>query len=350
MKKILTRKQKTWVRGAVTLLLFLIFLLLNDEKITPQLQSGEPPTLFCTDDRLDLIYQQAIMEAQRSIVLFMYSLSDDKILHALNKKAKEGIEITVIHDPKTGDKKRLSKKINNIPREMPGLMHRKILVVDEERVWLGSANFTSESLKVHDNLVTALICPALAETLIEEKPGRHYIIGGQRVDLWRTPEEGEESLQRLIELIDGARSTIRVAMFTWTHHALTQAVIRAHKRGVKVEIALDQVQAQGSGSKAYAALKRAKIPLFLSSGNKFLHHKFAWIDGEILVNGSANWTHSAFTRNADCFLILYELNEKQCALLHKVWQILMYKQHFAVFGQRPMPISDHFFEMIDCAA
>jgi cardiolipin synthase len=43
-------------------------------------------------------------------------------------------------------------------------------------------------------------------------------------------------------------------------------------------------------------LEKEEIVVYLRRGKGFLHHKFAYINEKILVNGSANWTNAAFKR------------------------------------------------------
>ena len=46
------------------------------------------------------------------------------------------------------------------------------------------------------------------------------------------------------------------------------------------------------------------------------------VDEKILVNGSANWTRSAFSRNGDCFLILHDLDDEQRKKMKKLWHVI----------------------------
>ena len=53
------------------------------------------------------------------------------------------------------------------------------------------------------------------------------------------------------------------------------------------------------------------IPCFLISGicvrtdhsSNFMHHKFVLVDGQLLINGSFNWTRNAITGNQENALI-----------------------------------------------
>lgn len=126
--------------------------------------------------------------------------------------------------------------------------------------------------------------------------------------------------KRIIAMIQGAEKSIRVAMFTWTRADFAKEIIAAHKRGITVQIALDRNSAQGASSKIATLFKENGIPVTLNKGTGLLHHKLLVIDDRILVNGSANWTKAAFTQNEDCFMILYELTDKQREKLKTVWE------------------------------
>lgn len=287
----------------------------------PVVSSNLPIELYETNDHLRNLYLSAIQGAKESIHLTMYSLSDQSLINALNQKSREGVSIQVIHDAKT-DQTGFNKlqSIEHHGLEMSGLMHQKILIIDKENVWIGSANFTTESLRLHDNLVSKVISPELAQTLLNHQLNRNFLIGNQLFEMWQLPEDKDAGLERLLALIQGATKTIRVAMYTWTHTGLTDAICAAHKRGIKVEIILDRGQAEGVGKKALKKLTRSGVPVWLSSGQKLLHHKCMWVDEKTLVNGSANWTKAAFSRNKDCFFILHNLTEEQNAKLEQMWK------------------------------
>ncbi|MCP5469909.1 MAG: phosphatidylserine/phosphatidylglycerophosphate/cardiolipin synthase family protein [Chlamydiales bacterium] len=287
---------------------------------------GSSPQLFANqvDDNLQRTFIRAIGEAKESVTLIIYSLTDSRIIRALEQKKSEGIEVKVIHDPTTSQKgfMQLSQTVETNPLKMRGLMHRKILIIDKESVWIGSANFTTESLKMHSNLVVGSVSPELAETILANKQHHHFTIGGQMAEFWTLPESNKEGLERLLELIHSAEISIQVGMFTWTHPQITEAVIAAAKRGVNVEVVLDRTQAQGASKKSLAELQNSAVNVRINRGNELFHHKFLVIDKHTLVNGSANWTRGAFSRNSDCFLILHNLNEEQTKKMRRLWHII----------------------------
>lgn len=297
--------------------------------------TGEPPRLYSTqcNDDLTRTLTKAISESKQSVLIIIYALNDPSIIAALRHKAESGVPVKVLYDheanPKT--KQKLGAAVQTIAFAEKGLMHQKILVIDDAQVWVGTANMTNYSLRVHGNLVIGAEDPALAAYIksyinsVLEKgsyqttPYRTFSIGGQRVEMWFLPDN-KEALDRLLGLIEEAKKTIKVAMFTWTRHDLAQAMIRARLRGVSIDIALDSNSSRGASSKVAQLLLKGGIPVIINDSQGLLHYKTMIIDDHTLVNGSANWTKAAFTQNRDCFMILYDLTMPQQKKLEKLWK------------------------------
>ncbi|MCH9704473.1 MAG: hypothetical protein K0U13_06770, partial [Chlamydiae bacterium] len=250
------------------------------------------------------------------ILLYIYSLTDKRLIAALEKKRDEGVEVTVFYDPSA------TKKAVGFALSMRGLMHRKLLVIDKRAVYIGSANWTPYSLRMHDNLVVGVQNEELAETIGLGNLHSHFTLAGQLAEFWMLPEQSDEALDRLVWLLGEAEQSIRVGMFTWTHPRITDAVIGAARRGVKVEVALDCPQSKRVNLKSIEKMQNAPIEVRLNRGYEVFHHKFVWIDEKILISGSANWTRSAFGRNGECFLILHDLDNVQLKKMRRLWHII----------------------------
>lgn len=335
--------QKKLIKTALTLISFLLILCaawISEPLfvIKPAPASGDVPRLLSnqTGDNLEQAYTSAILEAKQSVLLMIFSLTNDSVIHALRQKSEQGIPVKVICDAKASPNiiQKLGPKVNVIRRFAKGLMHLKILTIDGKECWIGSANMTGESLKMHGNLVVVLSDPTLAEILAEKASRLHeydkdgevqhkeFLVGGQSIELSFLPDDRKGS-QRIKQLIHSAKKTIRVAMFTWTRYDMAKELISAQKRGVNVEVVLDNSSAKGASAKIAELLKKEGIPLtYSNSGSALLHHKFMWIDDNILEIGSANWTKAAFTQNDDCFLILHALTDEQRSHMQNLWQAI----------------------------
>ncbi len=103
-------------------------------------------------------------------------------------------------------------------------------------------------------------------------------------------------------LIATCRSSLDLCVFTITDDRLTDAVLDAHHRGVKIRIITDNDKAADLGSDA-DRFSNAGIPLRIDRTSFHMHHKFAIFDASLLLNGSYNWTRSAAEHNEENFII-----------------------------------------------
>jgi len=304
---------------------------------TPLLEKGQPATFYPnqTHDDLLKLHLSAIDSAKHSILLVNYALTDPDIISGLRLKAQQGLNIHVICDIKASPyiDQKLGPEIVTIRRIGMGLMHQKILVIDNEMTWLGSANMTTESLTKHGNLVTGVNDKIFAQAITDKAssinaegrnkvfPHQNFLLGGQEVELWFLPDD-RKAVPRLKELIQAAKKSVRVAMFAWTHQDLADEVILAKKRGVKVEVVVDHFSGKAASAKIVKLLKNNGVGVALSPSGTLLHHKFMCIDSKVLVNGSTNWTKAAFTQNDDCFLVFQNLSKPQKDCMNALWRAI----------------------------
>ncbi len=132
-----------------------------------------------------------------------------------------------------------------------------------------------------------------------------------------SPQGGAEAA--LEKLLDGARQDIRAALYFFTNRTLAAAVLRAHKRGVKIQVVIDgnnesdyskgyylrqrgvDVRYARGLPKKYKKRKKSKYRV-----KKFglMHHKFMVVDDKYVATGSYNWTASAEKWNRENLLII----------------------------------------------
>lgn len=288
-----------------------------------------------THDDLKEVVLAALQSAKRSILLQTFTLKDKEVLQTLRKKGEDGLYVYVVYDrDHNGDLPTfLGPQVFCHPRTSKGLMHRKILVVDEALVLAGSANMTWSSLKKDDNLLVAIQASHLAQelwqqgrALAEGRPSppldiRYYSLQDQNIEWWSLPEE-PYALQRLLQLIEEAKASIYIAMYTWTRQDLANAMIDASLRGVQVKVAIDASSAKGPAKAVIEKLKRAGITVIIPTASHLLHHKLLVIDNTTCVTGSTNWTKAAFNRNEEDLFVLSPLTPEQALTLGEIWESL----------------------------
>lgn len=269
--------------------------------------ANTPQILYPSPQRNNLraLYAKSIKKATRSIYLSTYTLSDPTIISLLNEKGRAGVDIHIVTDKKTNPhlKKHLDPSIHLTLEKGPGLMHEKILVIDNELLLLGTANMTYSSLMIHDNLVLGLYDPLLAQNLAREGSSRQEMLQGTEGQMYLLPDHAGTHLETLQKMLLSAAKTVDIAMFTFTHPSLAETLETLSQKGVQVTCIIDKNSFRGKSRHLLTQLHASGAHLFTSTQRKLFHHKWALIDGQFLVIGSANWTQSAFNKNKDFFII-----------------------------------------------
>lgn len=109
----------------------------------------------------------------------------------------------------------------------------------------------------------------------------------------------------LVSQLAAAQERIDAAVFTITDDRIAEALLEAHRRGVAVRVVTDDEKVGDPGSDI-ARLLRAGIEVRTDRTPAWMHHKFAVIDGRVLINGSYNWTRAGATENHENFLVTGE--------------------------------------------
>lgn len=116
---------------------------------------------------------------------------------------------------------------------------------------------------------------------------------------------GDDCRNKIISLINNAKKTIKICVFTISDNKIVQAILDAHKRGISITIISDNDKSNDKGSDINY-LSDKGIEVILDHSAHHMHHKFALFDEKILLNGSFNWTRSASNVNQENILVTAE--------------------------------------------
>ena len=103
--------------------------------------------------------------------------------------------------------------------------------------------------------------------------------------------------------LGATHQTILIAMYAFTDFELSQALLDAQARGVKVMVYLDRAQAAERLSQAHA-LAAAGIAVRISNNPHLMHDRFAVLDDAVVLTGSYNWTRAASAENDEDLLLI----------------------------------------------
>lgn len=119
-------------------------------------------------------------------------------------------------------------------------------------------------------------------------------------EAWFSPGDG--CVQKIRSLLSQAKSSVDICVFTITDDRISESILEAHQRKIRIRIITDNDKSYDPGSDT-DRLQSSGIPLLIDQTPYHMHHKFAIFDGTILVNGSYNWTRSAANQNEENIIV-----------------------------------------------
>jgi cardiolipin hydrolase len=126
----------------------------------------------------------------------------------------------------------------------------------------------------------------------------------------------------LVNLLRSSKHSVDIAIFCLTNHKITNAILEAFERKVKIRLIADDECCKMMGSDVYKIASKG-IPTKTDDSIKYhMHHKFAIIDKSVLVTGSFNWTQQAVKYNQENLLFFEdkELCNKYTEAFEKLWK------------------------------
>ena len=120
----------------------------------------------------------------------------------------------------------------------------------------------------------------------------------------------DDSHKPIISLYDNAEKYIHLAIYSLTRDEFADALVRAHKRGIEVEVLIDKGQALDRKADD-KMLEAAGIGLRRSKGDGSMLNKFAVIDGIIVYTGSYNHSDRAIAKNDENCIIITDRETAQ---------------------------------------
>jgi len=108
--------------------------------------------------------------------------------------------------------------------------------------------------------------------------------------------------EQLLYWINRANRSIHILIYSFTLDSVSDALIKAHSRGVDVKVVFEKGQITKYSE--YQKLKAAGISVRNDTNPKLMHDKVMIIDGIILITGSYNYSMSAEKYNNENIIII----------------------------------------------
>lgn len=265
-----------------------------------------------------------INSASQSLDIAIYSISDEDLIEALIRSADRGAEVRILTEDDYFVRfeniyQRLKRQANiqvlTDPEE--NSMHNKYMIIDKEALWTGSLNWTKSGIYYNANSSVLIENAAIANAYLkdfqqmyeggrfgsakEDKTKEKYEVGKIPVEVYFSPSDLPEEI--LINKIQNADSSIHLSMFYYTNDLLHKALIDAINRGVKVKAVWDY--------RGWENFRTSEMDEMLTRGvgivdanPGLIHHKYAVIDGQTVITGSANWSNSGMNYNDENILVI----------------------------------------------
>lgn len=292
--------------------------------------------------------------AKKSIYLSVYIFEYDKvtkeILKALIKKAKEGVEIKILIDSLGSISLYLLqhrlKELREAKAEVEFFMplfempfrnyinlrnHRKIYIFDNEKVLSGGANLSHEYLGATQNKkqwedIMFLIKGSSVEQFFEIFASDWFYASQKKLKFKQHEKEVEGDIflqvvpsgpdmdkdtlyEVLLSAIYGAKEKIYIITpYFIPNHALIQALIIAHHKGVDVKLITpkeaNHVVVNLVRSSYMRELEETGIKIYLYNG-AMLHAKAILFDDNCVVLGSVNFDNRSLFLNYEVATFVY---------------------------------------------
>lgn len=287
-----------------------------------------------------------INAAQNRIEVAALELEDREIGQALVQAAARGVRVRMLND---SDYRRETRQSLGVSSSSPArcetlqriqvcydsrpnaLMHHKFVVLDSLGVWTGSTNLTWNAFERNNENSLWLPVSGLVQVYRAEfealfagqenglgRPAR-FQIGSTEGMVYFSPAGGREARGAILEVLGRAQREIWVAAYVLTDTRIIEALVQAHRRGVRVRVVIDARNLENSRDET---LKQAGVDVRKDGNPYTMHHKVMVVDGEWVVTGSYNFTNSGFGRNNENLLILRDgaLAQRYQREVESIWR------------------------------
>ncbi|QCR21458.1 phospholipase D-like domain-containing protein [Pontibacter sp. SGAir0037] len=113
---------------------------------------------------------------------------------------------------------------------------------------------------------------------------------------------GDACLGAILSLVNAAQHSLKICVFTISDDRISEAILTAHREGVRVQLITDNDKLFDTGSDI-RQLAAAGIEVRVDFTSNHMHHKFAIADTQAVLTGSYNWTRSAARFNHENVLV-----------------------------------------------
>lgn len=266
----------------------------------------------------------SLATARQSIDAAFNSLSIDNITNALIRAHDRGLQVRIVMESNYLDNsdpaRLLESGIPIVDDQRDGVMHNEFIIIDHNKVWTGSTNFTDTEVYKNNNNLILISSKEIAQDFTTEfeemflndqfgpdvNPSTPYpsvTISGTQVEVFFSPDDVVSD--RLIKLISEAKESIYFMTSSFSLNELGFAIRKQALANVKVSGVMEADGINPDQVTEYNLFREAGLDVRLDGNPSAMNHKVIIIDGKIVVMGSYNFTYGSETANDENLLIIH---------------------------------------------
>ncbi len=294
-----------------------------------------PDYAFSGQADIEAIIETAVRASTATVEVAVYGFTLPRVARALADAKERGVNVRVIVNESHVFTTRRSEEIQLLLDKgvnlrvlrgagRYGIMHNKIGVFDGKLMLAGSFNWavTANTANSENSVYSRdagmiggyrryfdwmwgfsrVVAdgpgePVAAYGQPPEDPSRPILFNGMLLPGYSFSPGGQTELN-IINAINFSRESADIAVFSFYSMDIARAVAEAARRGVKVRVLVDRVQA--SQSEVGGFFLANGVPFRWSqgfAGKGVMHNKYAVLDGKLLMTGSFNWSINAQENN-----------------------------------------------------
>jgi phosphatidylserine/phosphatidylglycerophosphate/cardiolipin synthase-like enzyme len=268
-----------------------------------------------------------LSRARASVDVAVFDLDLPSLVEALIAAKQRGVKVRVVIDSEnladpavamlTG--RMQDRRIPVVFDRRAPFMHNKFVVIDSAIVWTGSWNLTENCTFRNNNNAIRIESHRIAAVYRHEFEQMHMGRFGsaKRSDSERLAAQAtnssitiyfspqDKALPIILDHMEQARSTIVFMAFSLTSAPVTDALIDAVERDVRVSGVVEKRNARGAGS-VFSHLRERGVDILEDGNCDNMHHKVMIIDDKIVITGSYNFSDNAENTNDENLAIIHD--------------------------------------------
>ncbi|MCY3833326.1 MAG: phospholipase D-like domain-containing protein [Chloroflexi bacterium] len=284
-----------------------------------------------------------IKETRKTLAIAAFELNSEPMYEAILAAHRRGVAVRIVtddehglHDAKNDALRRLQQAGVALRDDgRSGLMHNKFMIMDGQRVWTGSLNYTVNGVYRNNNNILVMESAAAARAYQAEfdemfDGGQFgprspddgaftFALGAGDVNIMFAPEADEVSL--LIAEIEAAARSIHLLAFVFSLEELSEAILKRaddQRAGDFIVKGIFEKRNSTASWSQLPALHCAGADMRQDGSPFVMHHKVIIIDEHTVITGSFNYSKSAAERNDENIVVIR--NETIAALYLDEWR------------------------------